>query len=241
MSCAWNCNKPGESQLMILLQADLKDSQGSGEMERVQKILQARVRAMKLRNVEVKISSPNGLVVLAPADTDSGRLKDALTKQGLLEFRLVESKRHVGPSEQAIRDRFLSMREGYKFYPSANFSGSKIYLLKEKPDLDGWSLQDARVMNDSTGNPCVAFSFTREGSERFGVLTERNINRQIAIMVDGKVFSAPIIKTKITGSGQVTGNFSEQEARDLAAILKVGPQMVPLAVMEEKVLQPLAK
>ncbi len=235
--------KSNEPVIRILLEADLKDRAGDETLTSVQKTLQARVDKMKFDRVNITVLKPNQLIVLAPADNDIKRLKDALTRSGLLEFRLVESSNYYGPSKQAIMARFDKIPEGYRFYPAAGkrTNNTKVYLLKEKSDLDGSFIKEAQPSLDHMSYPTVAFEFTDEGAVLFGELTEKNIKKMLAIMVDGKVFSAPVIQSKITERGVINGTFTLQEAKELAAILNVGPLPAPVKVVEEKIVQPEAK
>ena len=84
---------------------------------------------------------------------------------------------------------------------------------------------------DSFGQPAVDFVLSEDGGRRFGELTGNNIDRQLAIVVDGRVQAAPTIRAQIGGSGQLNGEFSEAEASDLAMILRVGALPVAVTVV----------
>ena len=100
----------------------------------------------------------------------------------------------------------------------------------------GENLVDAEaVVDQRTGEPVVSFRFDEEGARRFGQATQDNVGRQLAIIVDEKVLSAPQIREPILGgSGQVSGNFTAQSARDLAVLLRTGPMPAKLALVAQR-------
>jgi len=83
--------------------------------------------------------------------------------------------------------------------------------------IDQKALKSARVSKDSLGRPMIEITFTKDGAERFATVTKQNLHKQLAIIIDGHLTSAPIIQTPITGGkGLIIGNFSQEEAGDLA-------------------------
>src|SRR5207253_9188940 len=89
--------------------------------------------------------------------------------------------------------------------------------------------------DQQTGRPVVSFRFNGQGARRFGDISSQNIGRRFAIVLDKKVISAPVIQSAITGgSGQITGNFTEQSANDLAILLRAGALPAPLKVEEQR-------
>jgi preprotein translocase subunit SecD len=86
--------------------------------------------------------------------------------------------------------------------------------------------------------PAVSFEFGREGSRKFGELTEANIDKQLAIVLDNKVQSAPVIRSRITDKGQITGNFTVEEASDLAIVLRAGALPAPVKILEDRTVGP---
>ena len=104
--------------------------------------------------------------------------------------------------------------------------------------VSGEMLTDARSSFDQNGRPSVSFSLTPEGGKRFGRVTARNIGKPFAIILDGKVVSAPVIQAQIFSSGQITGQFTVSETKDLSLLLRAGALPAPLTVMEERSVGP---
>ena len=107
-------------------------------------------------------------------------------------------------------------------------------------DVDGGDLTDARAGNNpQTGEWVVNFTFNSLGARRFADITRANVNHRFAIVLDGKVISAPVIREPITGGrGQISGNFTAASANDLAVLLRAGALPAPLTVVEERSVGP---
>ncbi|MCF6201167.1 MAG: protein translocase subunit SecD [Hydrogenimonas sp.] len=108
------------------------------------------------------------------------------------------------------------------------------YLVKEIPILDGSMLTDARVGFDQNNQPVINFSLNSQGAKIFGEFTGKNVGKRLAVVLDNKVYSAPVIRERIGGgSGQISGGFSVKEAHDVAIALRSGALLAPV-FMEEK-------
>jgi preprotein translocase subunit SecD len=114
------------------------------------------------------------------------------------------------------------------------------YLLKKRAPLTGESLTDARVQIDSQyGDPYVSISFDARGSRLFERITGENVGKRLAIVLDNTVYSAPVIRDKIGGGkAQITGNFTMEEAKDLAIVLRAGALPAPVRILEERTIGP---
>jgi preprotein translocase subunit SecD len=104
--------------------------------------------------------------------------------------------------------------------------------------VTGRDLRNARPSLDENNQPIVTFTLNTEGGRKFGNVTAENIGRQLAIVVDGRVRSAPRIDARITTDGSIHGNFTPQEAQDLALILRTGALPTPLTYLEERTIGP---
>jgi preprotein translocase subunit SecD len=112
------------------------------------------------------------------------------------------------------------------------------YVLRRVAPITGRDLRNARPSLDQNNLPAVGFSLNQDGARRFGQLTEQNINRQLAIILDNRVFSAPVIQSRITDEGQITGSFTQQEAQDLSLVLRSGALPAPMDFLEERTVGP---
>jgi preprotein translocase subunit SecD len=162
-----------------------------------------------------------------------------IPKENLAEFeallqrpdiqRLIPAEYEVAIS--AKPDERLQ-RQGYEVY--------SFYVLKREPELTGDVITDARATFDPTTHaPIVLMDMNTEGAERWARITGANVGKKIAIVLDGRVYSAPVVQTKITGGrSQITGMSSVQEAHLLEIVLKAGALKAPVKIIEERIVGP---
>ena len=116
----------------------------------------------------------------------------------------------------------------------------RLYLLKRQVELEGKYLTDAKPSFDQFRKPIVNFQLTREGGRKFARLTGANINKGLAIVLDGRVESAPEIQSRIQDRGQITmgGTAHYEDANDLSIVLRAGALPAPVNVIENNVIGP---
>lgn len=113
------------------------------------------------------------------------------------------------------------------------------HLVHEIAILDGTMLTNAQVGYDQNNRPIINFSLNSEGAQIFGDFTGKNVGKRLAIVLDGKVYSAPVINERIGGgSGQISGNYSVAQANDLAIALRSGALLAPIYMMEKRSVGP---
>jgi preprotein translocase subunit SecD len=113
------------------------------------------------------------------------------------------------------------------------------YLLREIPILDGEMLTDARVAYDQSNQPIINFSLNSQGGKIFGKFSGESVGKRMAVVLDRKVYSAPVIRERIGGgSGQISGGFSVQEAHDVAIALRSGALLAPVELLEKRSVGP---
>ncbi|MEN3027262.1 MAG: protein translocase subunit SecD [Chlorobiota bacterium] len=173
------------------------------------------------------------------ADFPEGEYFFQIPKEHLSEFeallgrpdiqRLIPAEYEVAIS--AKPDEQLQ-RQGYEIY--------SFYMLKREPELTGDVVTDAQATFDPTTNaPIVLMDMNTEGAERWARITGANVGKKIAIVLDDRVYSAPVVQTKITGGrSQITGMSSVQEAHLLEIVLKAGALKAPVRIIEERVVGP---
>ncbi len=110
------------------------------------------------------------------------------------------------------------------------------YLINRVPVITGRDIKESQRAVDSRNMPAVSFELTAEGSEKFSRYTKENIGKSLAIAFDGKVYSAPTIQDAISERGMINGNFTDEEAEDLALVLRAGALPVSIKLIEEKVI-----
>jgi len=113
-----------------------------------------------------------------------------------------------------------------------------VFLVPRVADITGDYLEDARLQFDQQQRPIVEFRFNPAGGEIFGELTASNIGKPLAIILDEEVYSAPNVRGRISTRGQIEGNYTSEEAADLAVILRAGSLSVPVVIEEERTVGP---
>ena len=185
------------------------------------------------------------ILVQLPGVTDVQRAKEIIRNTALLELKIVE----MGPfpTEEAARQAYNNnLPADMMIVPgsqdiAATGGGTPstvYYAVRRTPPITGRDLRTAQPSLDQNNLPAVSFSFNQDGARRFGQLTEQNINRQLAIILDNRVFSAPVIQSRITDQGQITGSFTQQEAQDLSLVLRSGALPAPMDFLEERTVGP---
>jgi preprotein translocase subunit SecD len=112
------------------------------------------------------------------------------------------------------------------------------YLVRRTAGVTGNQLRNARQILDEYGLPAVGFTMTNDGATRFGRLTGENVGRQLAVILDNRVQSAPVIESRIDREGRITGSFTAQQAADLALVLRSGALPASLSYLEERTVGP---
>jgi preprotein translocase subunit SecD len=181
------------------------------------------------------------IVVQFPGIDDPEKLKQIIGKPAFLEFKLVQGE-STYPSKDAALQQYggvlptnLEVLESQK----GENAGAKVYYIVNKSaSVTGRELKNAFVSRDDHGRPAVSFNLNATGAQKFGALTEANIGRMLGIVLDGQMVSAPVLRSRITDSGQITGGgagFSPDEAKDLVLVLKSGALPASMTYLEQSV------
>lgn len=201
-------------------------------------IVRRRIDETGVREPTIQGQSGNRILVQLPGIEDPERIKQLLGKTAKMTFHLVDVR---NSRSDAIAGR---VPPGSRLLPSAderNPDGSPfLYLIEKRIMISGESLIDAQPSVDArTNQPVVTFRFDSRGAKKFGDVTSQNVNRPFAIVLDGEVISAPVIREPILGgNGQISGNFTFQTANDLALLLRAGALPAPLTILEERTVGP---
>lgn len=179
------------------------------------------------------------LVQIPGEQIDRDRARNLLKSTGFLEFKIVIDS---DANEAALRARYPDGLGDDQIILSQldpeTDTEIGAYLLPKVADITGDYLSDARLQFDQQQRPIVEFRFNSQGGEIFGELTERSIGKPMAIVLDEKVYSAPVIRGRISTRGQIEGNYTAEEAADLAVILRAGSLSVPVVIEEERTVGP---
>ncbi|GAA8351528.1 protein translocase subunit SecD [Helicobacter pylori] len=162
------------------------------------------------------------------------RAKDLISKSAHLQMMAVDEEHN----KDAMTMTDLEAQKLGSVLLSDAEMGGKI-LLKAIPILDGEMLTDAKVVYDQNNQPVVSFTLDAQGAKIFGDFSGANVGKRMAIVLDNKVYSAPVIRERIGGgSGQISGNFSVAQASDLAIALRSGAMNAPIQVLEKRIVGP---
>lgn len=189
-------------------------------------------------------SGTDQILVQLPGVTDVRRAKEIIRSTAILELKLVEqgpfpdeaSARqayggNVPPDIQILPGQSEGVQPGER-------PGTVYYAVRRVAAVTGRDLRNARPSLDENNRPAVQFTLNNEGARKFGTFTGANVGRQLAIVLDNRVYSAPRIDTRIDGDGRITGSFTQQEAADLSLVLRSGALPASLTYLEERTVGP---
>ena len=213
--------------------AQIEEKARPDAIERALEVVRNRIDEFGVKEPVVQIQGIDQIVVQLPGMTDRKRALELIGRTAMLEFKLVSS------DTKAISDALAgTVAEGMEL---KELEGEKL-LLNKKADLTGEYLETADVRFDqsSFGQPIVAMKLKGDGINKFAQVTKDNVGQRLAIVLDGRIYSAPRINEAIpSGEAVITGRFTPDEAKDLAIVLRSGALPAPLVVEEERTVGPL--
>jgi len=206
-------------------------------MDTATEVVRKRIDALGTREPTIIRQGANRIVVQVPGLKDPAALKSLLGQTAKLEFKLVDTTASPADIAQGIAP------PGSEIVPYASAEagrGATAIAVKRLGGIKGDSLTNAQQTNDQRNNqPVVSITFDQAGGAKFAKLTTENVNKPFAIILDGKVLSAPNINEPILGgSAQISGNFTTESANQLAIALRSGALPVDLKVVEERSVGP---
>lgn len=176
------------------------------------------------------------IVIQLPGVTDPKRAIELIGKTARLEFKLVNESFAASSSVPEDTQILMEQVPG----PATGAVQEVPIAVKKRAVITGDLLTDAQVRIDSQFNePYVAIDFNSTGARLFDQVTAANVGKRFAIVLDGNVYSAPVIRERISGgSAQISGKFSEKEAADLAIVLRAGALPAPVKIMQNVTVGP---
>jgi preprotein translocase subunit SecD len=186
------------------------------------------------------------ILVQLPGEGDPTRAKSVIQASGQLELTLVLSPQTYPSEASALAANGGVLPVGAMILPgrldstTGDPNQQVFYILSRNPAVTGEDLSDT-APQPSTKNPGsydVSFHLTNSAAARFGPFTESNVGHQMAIVLDNKVYSAPVINSRIEDSGVIEGNFSQDSAQDLARVLRAGALPASIKYLEERTVGP---
>ncbi len=255
----------GGSHLVLELQTDkIKSDTGATHTVAVTDALERAIEIIRNRIDQFGVAEPliarqgeKWIVVQLPGIKDPERAKQLIGKTALLEFRLVDDSPALDNIVRAVREKSISVSSaaahpqnlpkeikamfpaGYELMAGRD---ERYFLVKSTPEMTGAYLTNAKVQlggDSGFGYPEVSLEFNDEGARLFSDVTQANINRNLAIVLDGVIQSAPVIRTRIPdGRAVIEGSFSTEEAKLLSTVLRAGAMPAPVQIIEERTVGP---
>jgi len=237
----WTYSRQGTTWAFVLAAPTRKNIAEEAVQQAVETI-RNRIDQFGVSEPVIAREGENRIVVQLPGVDDPRRVKDIIKSTAFLELKLVVA----GPSSD--RTALLSGTGG-QVPPDAEVvegnstdqdptSPKVYYLLQRVAAVTGRDIKNARPSQDQSNRPAVSFSLKAEGATKFDKVTGSNIGKQLAIVLDNRVQSAPRIDGRISDSGIITGSFTPERANDLALILRSGALPAGLVYLEERTVGP---
>jgi preprotein translocase subunit SecD len=214
--------------------------------------IERRINALGLTEPTIQLrggQNNNEILVQLPGEGDPSEAKRVIQAGGQLELRLVRDPSVYSSQTDALSKLGGVLPAGTELVPGRPESrtasgappeGEGWYILDRSSAVTGRDLRSA-TENRNTNNPgqwVVDFTLSADAARRFGPFTQQNLGRQMAIVLDHRVYSAPTINGKIEDSGMIEGNFSQESAHDLALVLRAGALPASIKYLEERTVGP---
>lgn len=214
--------------LTISYTAKARDEMISDAMSRSIEIVRRRIDALGTKEPSIQSQGGKYILVQLPGVDNPEHIKELIGQTAKMTFHLV--------NENITNEQLASNHapSGTQFLPYMD-NPSQIVPVYSRVEVSGDSLKNSEASFDQNNMPVVTTEFDSSGARRFAKLTTEHVNERFAIVLDGKVLSAPTIREPIPGGrGQISGGFTLQGAKDLAVLLRSGALPAPLTVIEER-------
>jgi SecD/SecF fusion protein len=221
---------------------ELAGSTGQGTLDQAVEVIRKRVDSVGVAEPVIQPVGQNRIIVQIPgvSEADKASYRRQLERVAKLEFTLVHERSDelVGDGKTKpqipIDSQLLMLRDRQ---PNGTVKELPI-VVKRRTEISGKSVANAFRSVDQLGRAVVIIEFNPDGRKKFGNLTEQNIGRRLAVILDGEVYSAPVIRSAIYGSCEISGgNMSSVEAEELASVLK-NPLENPVSIIDERGVDP---
>jgi preprotein translocase subunit SecD len=233
-------HRAGSPSFDLVLQKKARDRLMQMATDQALETIRNRIDQFGVTEPDIRRQKGFRILVQLPGIKDRQRAVELIGRTALLEFKLVDEENSVQKALKGDVPAGDEIRYQIAIDPDTGHETKTPFLLKKRTLLTGEYLTDARVQIDKRFNePYVSIAFDARGARLFEQITGENIKKRLAIVLDGKVYSAPVIQDKISGGrAQITGRFTMDEARDLAIVLRAGALPAPVKILEERTVGP---
>jgi preprotein translocase subunit SecD len=247
LSRTWDMSAaPGQaSGYLLTMRASRVSEIQEQTMDQSKETIERRINALGLTEPTVQFHgrNDNEIMVQLPGEGDPSRARSVIQAGGQLELKLMEDPTTYPSQSAALAAHGGILPPGSELIPGRSESRTpngesteSWYIVSRSSVVSGRDLRNA-TENRNTNNPGqwqVNFSLSAEAAHRFGPFTEQHVNQQMPIVLDHKVYSAPVIKGRIDDQGFIEGNFSQESAHDLALVLKAGALPASIKYLEQR-------
>jgi preprotein translocase subunit SecD len=219
-------------------------------MEQALETITRRINALGLTEPTIAFTgrSDDEILVQLPGEGDPSRAKAVISAGGQLQLTLLADAQPYQSQAEALAAHNGVLPAGTTVMPGRNEapagqtapSLTVYYVVQRAPVVTGQDLQNAtpQPSTSAPGQYIVDFKLSQNAAARFGPFTEANTGKNLAIVLDNQVYSAPVINSRIDDSGEITGNFTQQSAQDLALVLRAGALPASIKYLEERTVGP---
>ena len=226
-----------EVVMAVFPESELRQIRTSAVNQALEKI-RNRVDAFGVSEPSISRQGTNRIVVQLPGLDDPQRAIDLIGQTAQLEFKMVHALAAPNATPPAGTERLFAKDKDPQ---TGQLIQGQAYFVERRALLTGDMLADARALPDQMnfGQYYVLMRFDSRGKRLFGRVTQENVGKALAIVLDDAIFSAPVIREPILGGeAQITGNFTPEEARDLAIVLREGALPAPVEIIENRTVGP---
>jgi len=224
-----NVTAGADQRIRIAFVPEAFDAEAARAVEQNIEVIRRRIDQMGTKEPDIARRGKDRIDIQAAGESDPERLKRVIGQTAKLTFQMVDetaSPEDLAAGRVPPGDEVVASTDGIQ--PS--------YIVKRRAPVSGEMLTNAQPgFDQTTGRPVVEFRMNSVGARRFADITRQNIGKRFAIVLDKKVISAPVIQGVIPGgSGQITGNFTQESANDLSVLLRAGALPAPMKVEEQR-------
>lgn len=222
-------------EIMITLKEEEVTRIRKKAIEQALETIRNRIDQLGVKEPSIQLRGDDSIIIQLPGLDDPDQARRVIGTVAVLNFQLVAKD---GSMENPGEDKVV-LHEEIRDPLTKEVITTRPYLLEKKILLQGDRIRDSRVTFSQTGQASVSLSLDDKGKETFAEITRNNVGRQLAIVLDGKVQSAPRINEEISGGEAViTGSFTPEEAAELALVLRSGALPAPITIHEERTIGP---
>ena len=238
---------PAEGRILFTMKPQNVNSIRDLAVTQAVQTIRNRIDQFGVAEPVIQAGSNHRIIVELPGVDDPDRVRRLIKNTAFLEFRIVQFPPSGGgaASQEQILQHYngqlpadLEILEGDLRNQDNIAVGKQYYAVERRRQVTGRDLKNARPGMGQFNQPNVEFSLTPDGAQKFGELTGANVGKPLAIVLDGRVVSAPNIKSRITDNGQIEGGFTQQQAQDLSTVLRSGALPAGITYLEERTVGP---